>query len=415
MIGPKGAPFSPDYLEVDPGTVGGALTQERIDRGWGGLMQGSYASFMMWLDLTAETPAAGQVPKGCFNLHYEAWAHPYNWTDDNLNSGKKLGETVDRAVAETEQKYQGTDVLVLKPVIVTHSMGGLVSRAYTQIHGGAGKVHGVIHGALPCEGAPAAYKRIVAGFEGSGVQGTVERWVLGANQQEATATAANMPGVLELLPNQFHKGTDGRTDWLRVTGRTGANICSKPASNPYVEIYLNQSDWWKLIEIEHLNPGENSRKTFESFQLQLRKAMSFHAKLGPSAFHPNTRMFYASDTSHPAWDHIEWKQSGRQDSPASDAIRQSDGRGQIEWGQYFVHPAPLYGGAPTFAADTRYQLQPPEAAGDGTVHAGSGRYVSGPMSVATDSGFEHQAAYDLTEARRLTAEWLFDMVEEQLQ
>ncbi|MEQ5776503.1 hypothetical protein J4E05_13305 [Thalassospira sp. NFXS8] len=413
MIGPDGAPYSPDYLEVDPGQVDDFLSQERIDRGWGGLMQGSYASFMAWLENMAETPAAGQVPRGCFNLHYEVWVHPYNWTDDNLNSGKALGETVAKAVAETTQKYRDTDVQVLKPVIVTHSMGGLVARAYTQIHGGASDVHGVIHGALPSDGAPAAYKRIVAGFEGGGIKGTIERHVLGANQQEATATAGNMPGVLELLPNQTHKSVDGSTKWLFATGRDGSRLWAKPEANPYGEIYRNEQDWWRLIVKEYLNPEGDSGAAFKQFLTSLKDAAKFHAQLGPSAFHPNTRMFYANGSGHPAFDHIEWKQTAQEDVIPADAERNNDGRGTLEWGQWHTYTTP-YGAQTTFLAETRYEIQPADALGDGTVHAGSGKYVSGPMSEPLTNGFEHQAAFDSTEARRLTARWLFDMVEEQL-
>ena len=67
-----------------------------------------------------------------------------------------------------------------------------------------------------------------------------------------------------------------------------------------------------------------------------------------------------------------------------------------------------------FDAETRYAIQSPTAPGDGTVHAGSSKYVSGPMSVATKSGFEHADAFNSREVRARVAEWLFDMVEEQL-
>jgi pimeloyl-ACP methyl ester carboxylesterase len=413
MIGSNGAAYSPGYLEVDPGQVGDFLTRERIERGWGGLMQGSYAGFMGWLENIAGTSAAGQLPGGGAELNYEVWAHPYNWTDDNLNSGKALGETVAKAVAETSRKYSDTDIRVLKPVIVTHSMGGLVARAYTQIHGGASDVHGVIHGALPCDGSPAAYKRIVAGFDGGGIKGTIERHVLGANQQEATATAANMPGVLELLPNQTHKSIDGDTKWLFAKGHDDSRLWAKPLSNPYGEIYLNQKDWWRLIVREYLNPGGKAEEAFFDFRHQLRKAIAFHAQLGPSAFHPNTRMFFANDAGHPSFDHVEWKQTAQEDDIPLDAEQRNDGRGTHEWGQWYLFPT-NYGVQNAFQAKTRYEIQPPDAPGDGTVHAGSGKYVSGPMSEPLTNGFEHQAAFDSTEARRLTARWLFDMVEEQL-
>jgi pimeloyl-ACP methyl ester carboxylesterase len=41
-----------------------------------------------------------------------------------------------------------------KVIVVTHSMGGMVSRALTEIHQ-CDKVLGVSHGVLPATGAPA--------------------------------------------------------------------------------------------------------------------------------------------------------------------------------------------------------------------------------------------------------------------
>jgi pimeloyl-ACP methyl ester carboxylesterase len=226
LVGPDGTPFNPRFLEVDMGRVGGTLTAERHRRQWGGLMSDFYMGFMAWLDLTAETPAMGQVPRGCFNLHYEAWAHPYNWTDDNDVAAQGLARTVSRAVAATQDKFRGRNVRVLKPVVVTHSMGGLVARAYVTNHGGAAALHGVIHGAMPTDGAPATYKRMRAGFEGGWGSAAVTQRVLGQSQAEVTATAGNCPGPLQLLPNSRHRSVNGSRAWLRLTNARGARLMS---------------------------------------------------------------------------------------------------------------------------------------------------------------------------------------------
>ncbi len=410
LVGPPGRGFNARYLEVDPGAVGGTLTQDRINRGWGGVHQGSYLSFLSWLDLTAETPAAGQVPRGCFNLKYEVWVHPYNWTDDNANSGSTLGRTVADAVASAS-RHEARGYRTLKPVLLTHSMGGLVARAYTQLHGGAGDIHGVIHGAMPTDGSPATYKRIRAGFEG------IESQVLGRNQSEATATAGNLPGPLQLLPNIRHKSVNGSTRWLFATGRSRRRLVSRPSSNPYGEIYTNQSDWWRLIYRQYLDPDGDptGRSAFRQSRAQIIAAASYHNRLGSSGFHPNTRMFYAADRSHLCWDHIDWRQTARNDTPPTPQPQRNDENGTVEWGDW-TQPVygPFGGSPPVFIPTTSYTIQDQDAPGDGTVHAGSGRHVSGPMSVPTRRGFEHQMAFDSNEVRRFVAEWLFDMVQEQL-
>ncbi|QEW08327.1 PGAP1-like alpha/beta domain-containing protein [Nitrincola iocasae] len=415
LVNEGGLPYSPDYLEVDFGETQSshAMHQEQIERGWGGLMQGSYFNFITWLQLIAPHPASGQLPPGCFSLQYEVWAHPYNWTDDNFNAGKTLADTVQKAIDGTHEKYQGRNTRVLKPIIITHSMGGLVSRAYTQLHGGEGEVHGVIHGAQPCDGAPDAYKRMLAGSEG------MARFVLGANQAQVTATAGNMPGVLQLLPNQWHKTVAGDTRWLKVTGPLGETLLSKPDNNPYSDVYLNQTDWWRLIYAEYLNPeSKDLDKTFKAYTEELLKAATFHAQLGPEVFHPNTRMLYADDTGHPSWDHVEWKQIYGEDDHTDrnnwsrGTFSATLGRGQIEISKSVQDP--LYDVQGLHELLSIYKIQPANAPGDGTVHAGSGIHVSGPMSIATQRGFEHQSCFDSSEARRITAEWLLDMVQEQL-
>jgi hypothetical protein len=414
LVNERGRPYSPDYLEVDFGEAQSshAMHQEQIDRGWGGLMQGSYFNFMTWLQLIAPHPASGQLPRGCFSLHYEAWAYPYNWTDDNLNSAKGLAEIVTNAIEGTEEKYQGTDVRVLKPIIITHSMGGLVSRAYTQLQGGEGEVHGVIHGAQPCDGAPDAYKRMLAGAEGK------ERFVLGTNQAQVTATAGNMPGALQLLPNQWHKTVSGDTQWLKVTGRQDETLLSKPDGNSYSEIYANQQDWWRLIYAEYLNPeSADAQVSLREYRKQLRKAELFHEQLGPEVFHPNTRMLYSDDMDHASWDHVEWKQTHgsenytyRNDWPR-DGFPATDGRGRIGISRIVrVRGHGAIDEVPRLLTD--YEILPANAPGDGTVHAGSGIHVSGPMSIPTQRGFEHQPCFDSFEVRRITAEWLLDMVQE---
>lgn len=418
LVGPPGTGFSRRYLEVDRGTPGdSALARQNHARGWGGLHQGSYAGIMAWLQHTAAAPASGQVPYGCFALHYEAWAHPYNWTDDNRESGRLLGATVDAAIADTQARYGnrtqgGRAIRILKPVIVTHSMGGLVARAYTQLHGGAGKVQGVIHGAMPTDGAPATYKRMMAGFEG------VSRFALGSNQREVTATAGNCPGPLELLPNTRHKSVGGETNWLRATGRGGGSLWSKPASNPYSEIYTNATEWWRLIWRQYLDPDGDPAGVgaWAQYITQLTLAASYHAALGPSGFHPNTRMFWAdaSGGEFTSWDRVEWRQVARHDTPPAGKAMLNDNSGRIAWGEWYTPMNPYGMSSPQFLPDCDFRLQPASANGDGTVHAGSGRHVSGPMTVATRRGFGHQHAFDSGEVRGLLAGWLFDMVQEQL-
>ncbi len=413
MIGPAGTGHNSNFLSVDYGRVGGTLNQRRIDRNWGGVHQPSYLSFLSWLEHTAATPGGGApVPTGCFNLRYEVWAYPYNWSNTNRDSGAGIGsrqslsDLVDTAVAECHRLHDGTGRRVLKPVLLTHSMGGLVARAFCKLSGGEGKVHGVIHGAMPTEGAPATYKRMRAGFEGAASM------VLGWNAAEVTTTAGNMPGALELLPNRRHKRVDGTNRWLRVTDRDATDLVSKPTSDPYSEVYLNQTDWWRLIDARLLDAEGDRRGTsaFGQFRASLGRASRFHADLGANGFHANTRMFFSQSGSHLSWDKVDWRGRQRGALRGTNDSAAPNGTGTVDFIEFHRSYSEYDDGMTTVGS---VEIRGPTAAGDGTVHAGSGIHAT-PMHVATSNGFEHGACYDSSTVRRLTAQWLFEMAEEQM-
>ena len=402
LIGDEKHYFSPNYLEVAHQPDGGIA-----DRGWGGLLT-TYLPFVRWLDnKLAETIDV----KDCYaKAKYEVWAYPYNWTDSNLEAGKDLEEVINRATAELTEKYDnetlrqyGHNKQVMKPILLTHSMGGLVARGYTQVLGKADTVHGVIHGAMPTHGSPELYKRMRGGFEG------MASFALGANQEQVTATAGNCPGPLELAPNRVHQCADGRRDWLRISDGEGT-VKTLPATNPYSEIYENQTDWWRLIDKTLLNPvgDPEGSKAFRQFKKIIGKARKFHFDLEVDPFHPNTRMFYG--TGRQTRDHVEWLAKRRRGEhiPANVIERvRSDGlvllRGYNEAPD--ATSSPVYG--------RLFEMEGPTAPGDGTVHAGSGRYVN-EMAVPIDDGFDHQSAFDSREARNLTLEWLNQMVGEMI-
>ena len=219
-----------------------------------------------------------------------------------------------------------------------------------------------------------------------------------------------MPGALQLLPNKRHKGVDGSSNWLRVNTRQRVMLESLPRTDPYAEIYRNQSDWWRLIDPELLNPDGNPVSAYNDYLKQLRKAETFHDSLGPNGFHPNTRMFYSEDEGHLAWDHIDWNCSVTDPKDDAKLMRIPTGLGTV---RFIDVSGDTYQGYPAAKHEYNYSIDSAKAPGDGTVHAGSGKHVP-VMSVPTSSGFEHAAAFDSFAARRLLADWLVEMVNEQL-
>jgi hypothetical protein len=388
LIGGPGSSFSPGYLEVAHHRSGW-----RADRGRNGLL-GTYLPFLDWLARDEVTRIDGCVVM----IRFMVWAYPYNWTDSNRASAAGLGAVVAEAGAVASKEAERLNRQSMKPILVTHSMGGLVARGYTQLLGKASDVHGVIHGAMPTHGSPELYKRIRGGFEGA------TRHVLGSDQAQVTATAANMPGPLELAPNRVYKDVPGRKPWLRALDGVGNKLWELPRADPYAEIYANAVDWYRLVDRSLLDPGGNPTKAWTACLRQINKARSFHVPLENNAYHPNTRMFYG--TARKTRDHVAWRPMERFAGayPVNPVANASSGRVSLR-GSNPNDP----GGPKTFSRTL--QMDGPKAQGDGTVQAGSGLHVS-QMSVAVTDGFEHQGAYDSREARDLTRDWLVAMVKE---
>ncbi|WP_238587465.1 GPI inositol-deacylase [Cupriavidus sp. IDO] len=163
------------------------------------------------------------------------------------------------------QRHKPGRPLAERVIVVTHSMGGLVSRALTEIHH-CDKVLGVSHGVQPATGAPATYKRMRAGFEG------VEQVILGRNAAEVVGILSQAPGGLELLPTADYN--DGKP-WLKVRERKGGKetLALPKNGDPYSEIYLS-SAWYGLVPDRNLgliSPGGLDPCSYSKTDSQPRK------------------------------------------------------------------------------------------------------------------------------------------------
>lgn len=188
-------------------------------RGWGALMRSSYhpgmaqlqhelnniarsGKLMPWWgtwgitqpgDFGAEAPAEALSSPELFRAaHYQfdVWAGGYAWPKSNRDSALDVIRYIeDKVLAH----YRFKKVPAKKVILVTHSMGGLVSRAITEIHR-YDKVLGVVHGVMPATGAPTTYKVARSGYD------LPESVILGRDAGEVIAVMAVAPGAMELLP-----------------------------------------------------------------------------------------------------------------------------------------------------------------------------------------------------------------------
>ncbi len=195
-----------EKAEVDPSgpiDVGesGLPKNVLVARGWGALMRSSYHPFMAQLqnllndlarydfercqaDLKGWAAESGQesprewgAKEGealtreevlhAGNYQFDVWAGGYNWLQSNKDSGAAIKDLIENTILPyynegkrvvikdtpdgegnnqcTIQRKKPNRPMAEKVIVVTHSMGGLVSRALTEIHQ-CDKVMGVSHG-----------------------------------------------------------------------------------------------------------------------------------------------------------------------------------------------------------------------------------------------------------------------------
>lgn len=434
------------------------LSKEELKkRGWGGIMRSAYHPIMISIQNEMNTVMLDQVLQGWWKDHsdlqpadwgdwnnnpplsaiensaelkhaaditYEVWAGGYNWLQSNKDSAKDIMNLIDNKILPNYPTAENV-------IIVTHSMGGLVARAMVGAYRYE-KIYGIIHGAMPATGAPAAYRRIRAGFEGEGIEGFVTRQILGPTAKETVAVLAYSRGGLELLPAANYN--DGKK-WLFARKKKSKYLASSnqnekdfimlpSAGDPYEEIYKSQK-WWGLIPKESealIDPNEfqddDEEITFGTpqgkraiFEENINNTKIFHDSI-KTAYHPFTYVHYSAEAEEEkliTWGDIVWESDwvGWED-PQTLSITSDDYTGNIELG-----------------AGRKFTFGPKLTPGDGTVPVSSSAssrafpnvraaFAHGKNSMEhpnacrtgaynRTAGYEHQNAYNDPDGRTLYA------------
>ena len=373
-------------------------------RGWGEVAAMSYGNFLVWLENAlndcdpstdygreglraelmkqVEVDAPGVQPltydEVALSYRYRMPVHAvgYNWLQSNVDSAHRLKQRIDAFM----NYYRGFRYRCSKVILVTHSMGGLVARYYSECLGGSEDVLGIVHGVMPATGAATAYKRVKAGTEGAAGM------VLGDDAAKMTAVFAQAPGALQLLPS-----TEYGMGWLKIKDHD--RVVSLPKQEPYTEIYLQRGKWWGLIDDRLLNPLDPNKQTADQDWKKFKGLISdtvqpFHQAISHQ-YHCNTYAFYGDDVELKAWGDVTWKMSAPLNGPPINDLTS----GKLGWDAGTGSPTVDY-------MDGRYDrgftLQAADEPGDGTVPRRSGKAPAGQRGVQLCiplKGFEHEAAY----------------------
>jgi pimeloyl-ACP methyl ester carboxylesterase len=402
--------------------LGTAQTEEELRRrGWGEVARRSYGEWLVWLENALNdahaathygrkglreslchivTPGLEKLQRDEVALSYmyqfPVHAVGYNWLQSNAVSAERLRTRIDEITAWYRKQF---NYRCDKVILVTHSMGGLVARYYSEVMGLRDKVLGIVHGVMPATGAAATYKRMKTGTE------KVSGLAIGPTAASMTAVVGGAPGPLQLLPSR-----DYGLGWLRI--RDGDRFVALPQRNkdgridPYSQIYTVRGVWWGLCDDLMLNPLDPGKKTVDqdwrNFEDLIRdEVQTFHDNLS-GKYHANTYVFYGDDDQHKAYGNVTWMQQASPllrggVSPMADLLGARGTEDLVTGGQLVKT---TLDGKVTFS---KFILRDADEQGDDTVPVRSGRAPGQHARVCVAfAGIDHEGAYKVEATRRFT-------------
>ena len=401
---------------------------DEIQRNWSSIASSSYGDILKHLE-SQKLKISQQIKQinPQFNLlEMPVWALGYNWSASNYDSGEYAAEKIRDWVGKAKQRASKLGIQCPGAIVLTHSMGGLVTRSAAMLHDAASDILAVIHTVMPTDGAAAAYKRFHFGFENpdaslfSPIKGATEHGgyvVLGRQGALVTAILGHMPGGQELLPNKRYKDNNGNSKWLTIhnpernltsrliSGGKSEPFIELPNSDPYTEIYRREDRMYRAANPKWLFPEgmDNlapNKPAFDYFMESNEDAEMFHERvISAGDFHEVTYLCYSDDPTLKTYDRIDWKTDkplgswGRSITEEDVAADRTDDyrREHLVFGD--EEDKEISGGL--FGVD--FRIDSPSGAGDKTVPASAGRYVDSKKVLESrhkghNPGYEHEPA-----------------------
>lgn len=250
-------------------------------------MYGMQASPADYGDKNDGPPLTEAEIRKAAEYRFEFWAVGYNWIRSNADSAADVIAHIEKVIIpHYAELFGGSVAEKMKVVLLTHSMGGLVARAISGVHGYS-RVLGAVIGSMPAEGAPLTYKMMRTGADSFAMKYIAQ----GQTGIHLTAQLSRSNGGLELLPSARYGETGN--GWLKLR-RAGAgkhaNEDQLPRSgDPYDEIYRCRS-WYGLVPANNAvaldvsgtgnAPGYDSRDggldPFAQFDQKIDEVQAFH-------------------------------------------------------------------------------------------------------------------------------------------
>jgi hypothetical protein len=255
------------------------------ERGWPGATWKFYGDLLLRLEKNLNS-AKGRSGGTLLNPVY---ASGYDWRKSNIENGARLSTEIDRILARHPNAKQ--------VLVVTHSMGGLVTRA--SLAGSESKILGVIHCVIPTDGAAVAYRRFHSGatlpFDApqnedppilEAVAARVLNKIMGPDAVGYALVQSVLRGPVELLPSN-----DYRTVFVETTN-FGTNL----DMGDVYRIYALDGPPGILPKIGASNVEGFTWNANDAAALRARiaGAKTLQATLG-RRYHPNTVVLFGDD------------------------------------------------------------------------------------------------------------------------
>ncbi|MDQ9010926.1 hypothetical protein RFI36_14560 [Acinetobacter gerneri] len=255
------------------------------------------------------------------DCYMPVYAMGYNWLQSNHDSAISISERLDQVKEDIKNEYPHSEFK--KFIIVSHSMGGLVTRSLIQLSEKSQEIGGVVHGVMPASGAPAVYQRMLRGWDGflatSGIWGGIKGWAVkfmfGHESKRMTAVLANSPGALQLLPFSNFAANQTEKGWLILKAQSKQSqqwitVRLPQTDNPYQEMYVKRDVWWQMINPDYIDLSEDKKSQdkgdgFEKYVTIIQNVKDFHESIADQ-YHDNTYAHYSADKDHGSFNSVTW-------------------------------------------------------------------------------------------------------------
>ncbi len=238
--------------------------------GWEGLAWKFYVPFLQFLKKQQFRLAEAPI-----------YAVGYDWRQDIGFLGDFLARKIDQILANENAQHA---------IIITHSMGGLISRAALKAKKDfSQKILGVIHVVQPAAGAVAAYRRFFTGAVSHLDGGFPLSVIMGNTSKKYTSIMSGLTGPMQLMPGNLYRDRENQP-WIQLV-KNGNKATGWPKNNVF-ELYADKHSPPGLLEHGSYNTGEGLTIRNDILS-RITEAEAYHNWIGDYK-HENTYSIFST-------------------------------------------------------------------------------------------------------------------------